>query len=80
MQIIDGVTPESLTQREELAIDFAEKFCLSPANLTEDFFNDLKSQFADREIVELSGYCAFCLGIGRVYKVLEIANECPVIH
>ena len=80
MQIIDGVTPESLTQREELAIDFAEKFCLSPANLTEDFFNDLKSQFTDREIVELSGYCAFCLGIGRVYKVLEIANECPVIH
>ncbi|HJM98718.1 MAG TPA: hypothetical protein QF850_00500 [Acidimicrobiales bacterium] len=80
MQIIDGVTPESLTQREELAIDFAEKFCLSPANLTEDFFNDLKSHFADREIVELSGYCAFCLGIGRVYKVLEIANECPVIH
>jgi len=80
LQIIDGIIPESLTQREKLAINFAKEFCISPANLNEDFFSDLRNDFADREIVELSGYCAFCLGIGRVYKVLEIANECPVIH
>jgi len=63
-----------------LAIEYAEGFSISPNELTDEFFKNLNSHFTSREIVELSGYIAFCLGIGRVYKVLDIANECPVVH
>ena len=44
------------------------------------FFQNLRMCFSDGQIVDLSGYVAFCLGIGRVYKVLDVANECPVVH
>ncbi|GIS55881.1 MAG: hypothetical protein Ct9H90mP30_5660 [Actinomycetota bacterium] len=63
-----------------LALNFAEDFCNNPNSLNEDFFVELRSEFSDAEIVDLAGYVAFCLGIGRVYKVLDIANECPVVH
>ncbi|MAS99543.1 MAG: hypothetical protein VX754_06570 [Actinomycetota bacterium] len=63
-----------------LALNFAEDFCNDPNSLNEDFFVELRSEFSDAEIVDLAGYVAFCLGIGRVYKVLDIANECPVVH
>ena len=63
-----------------LALNFAEDFCNDPNSLNEDFFVELRSEFSDAEIVDLAGYGAFCLGIGRVYKVLDIANECPVVH
>lgn len=63
-----------------LALNFAEDFCNDPNSLNEEFFVELRSEFSDAEIVDLAGYVAFCLGIGRVYKVLDIANECPVVH
>ncbi len=63
-----------------LALNFAEDFCNDPNSLNEEFFVELRSEFSDEEIVDLAGYVAFCLGIGRVYKVLDIANECPVVH
>lgn len=44
------------------------------------FFERLRGVYSDAEIVELAGTVAFCLGIGRVYAVLDIANECPVVH
>ena len=63
-----------------LALNFAEDFCNDPNSLNENFFVEPRSEFSDAEIVDLAGYVAFCLGIGRVYKVLDIANECPVVH
>jgi len=61
-------------------LQYAEYSCLDHESLDDDFFTDLKRHFSDAQIVDLSGYVAFCLGIGRVYKVLDVANECPVIH
>ena len=70
----------TLDKQELLALNFAEHFCQNPNSLNDAFFSKLRSEFSDAEIVDLAGYVAFCLGIGRVYKVLDIANECPVIH
>ena len=43
-------------------------------------FDRMRSEFADAEIVELAGIVAFSMGVGRVSAVLDIANECPVVH
>ena len=79
-QIISGEIPATLSSEEVLALQYAEYFCLDHESLDDDFFTDLKRHFSDAQIVDLSGYVAFCLGLGRVYKVLDVANECPVIH
>lgn len=44
------------------------------------FFDRMRAEYADPEIVELAGVVAFSMGIGRVSRVLDIANECPVMH
>ncbi len=71
---------ESLSDRERLAIEFAERFALSHTEMGGDFFDRMNASFSSAEIVELSGFVGFCLGIGRIYTVLDIANECPVVH
>ena len=66
------------SEQERLAIEFAERVATEHRHLDADFFAELRDQFSDVEIVELATTIAFCLGIGRVYTVLDIANECPV--
>lgn len=43
-------------------------------------FDRMRGEFEDAEIVELAGIVAFSMGVGRVSAVLNIANECPVVH
>ena len=45
-----------------------------------ELFDRMNAHFSPEEIVELSGFVGFCLGIGRIYTVLDIANECPLVH
>ena len=66
------------SEQERLAIEFAERFATEHRDLDADFFAELRAQFSDGEMVELAPTIAFCLGSGRVYTVLDIANECPV--
>jgi|TARA_B110000438_G_C15667330_1_gene586626 alkylhydroperoxidase family enzyme len=66
------------SEQERLAIQFAERFALEHRTLGSDFFAEMRRHFTDVEILELATTIAFCLGIGRVYTVLDIANECPV--
>jgi len=46
----------------------------------DELFDRMRAHFSDAEIVELSAFVGFCTGIGRIYTVLDIANECPVQH
>lgn len=45
-----------------------------------DLFDCMNAHFSPEEIVELTGFVGFCLGIGRIYTVLDIANECPLVR
>ncbi|MDG2427682.1 MAG: hypothetical protein P8M16_04580 [Acidimicrobiales bacterium] len=69
---------EDYSDQERLAIQFAERFALEHRTLDSTFFAEMRRHFSDVEILELATTIAFCLGIGRVYTVLDIANECPV--
>ena len=48
--------------------------------MDEAFFTRMQVDFTAAEIVELAGLVAFSMGIGRVSRVFDIANECPVMH
>lgn len=71
---------DDFSPRECLAIEFAERFALAHHGMDQPFFDRMREEFADAEIVELAGAVAFSMGIGRVSKVLDIANDCPVVH
>ena len=71
---------EAFTEREKLAIEYAERFALDHQNIDETLIDRMRAVYTDPEIVELAGLVAFCMGIGRVYAVLDIANECPIVR
>jgi len=69
-----------LSEREKLAIEYAEGMGLDPQALAvnEDFFARFKAAFSDDEIVDLS-FCIACwMGIGRVAHVLGLDDVCAI--
>jgi AhpD family alkylhydroperoxidase len=60
------------TERERLAIEFAERFALDHAGIDDELFGRLRAAFSDPEIVDLSICCGAFLGLGRVLAVLGI--------
>ena len=66
------------SQREALAIGFAERFAAGKASFDAAFWQDLTSAFTPGEIVELSTCVAKWLAIGRINAVLDMELSCPI--
>ena len=49
---------DSLTRREALAIQLAEKIGTDPHSVNSDFWNTLKGEFTDEELVEMTFACS----------------------
>ena len=65
------------TDRERLAVEFAERFVVDHTNMDDEFFVRLRGCFADDEIVDLGLCVAIFLGLGRFLRVLDISEPCP---
>lgn len=55
---IFGGDPSSLTKREALAIELAERIAGDPHTVTGKFWDTLKEEFSDEELVELTFACS----------------------
>lgn len=66
------------SEREKLAIEYAEKFALDHLSLDENFFERLKKFYSDKEVVELSAAIATFLALGRMIKVLDLNVTSPL--
>jgi AhpD family alkylhydroperoxidase len=66
------------TERQRLAIEYAERFATAPAGIDDAFFTRLRAGFADDEILDLTLCCAVFLGLGRTLAVLGITDNCPL--
>jgi alkylhydroperoxidase family enzyme len=66
------------SEREKLAIEYAERFCLDHLNIDDDLFARLAANFSDAEILDLSVTIARHLGFGRITQVLRVDLACPV--
>ena len=71
---------DEFSPREKLAIEYAERFALDHRQIGSEFIDRMRVDYCDEEIVELAGLVAYCMGVGRVYSVLDIANECPLMR
>ena len=82
-----GVTPElyehvaeyrerdGYTEREKLAIEYAERFVVDHLALDDAFFTRLRSAFADDEILDLTICISTFLAVGRVLQVLKVEQR-----
>jgi AhpD family alkylhydroperoxidase len=62
--------------QERLAIDYARRFATDHRTLDEAYFDRLREQFTDPEIVELTIITASWMASGRIMAVLDIAEAC----
>ena len=49
---------EELTERERVALDYADRVSATPVDVSDEFFANLKNFFSEREILELTSYIA----------------------
>jgi alkylhydroperoxidase family enzyme len=63
------------TERERAALAYAEMVTISPNDITDPQFADLRRHFTDREIVELTTQAAFENFRARVNRSLRIEDD-----
>jgi AhpD family alkylhydroperoxidase len=66
------------TERQRLAIEYAERFAADHRGIDEGLFVRLHASFSDPEILDLTLCVAVFLGLGRTLEVLVINESCPV--
>ena len=71
----EALDRDDYSEREKLAIEFAERFALDHQGIDDELFSRLRSAFADDEILDLTICCAVFLGLGRMLTVLGITAE-----
>ncbi len=74
----DYATWPGYTERQRLAIEFAERFAADHRNIDDAFFVRLRAHFADAEVLDLTLCCAVFVGLGRTLEVLGISEGCAL--
>jgi len=69
---------DDYTEREKLAIEYAERFALDHTNLDDDFWRRLRANYSDEEIVDLTICIGTFITLGRMLAVLGVDPACPV--
>lgn len=80
LAVTDWRTSPIYSERERLAIEYAERFGTGPQSLAMDdeFWTRFKGAFSDDEIVDLSYCVASWTGLGRVSHVLGLDDACLI--
>ena len=69
---------DGFTDRERLAVEYAERYCTESARIDDAFMDRLRSQFDDGEIVDLTLVVAKYLSMGRFMQVLGLDQTCDI--
>jgi alkylhydroperoxidase family enzyme len=64
----------SFSEREKVALRFAERMALDHHSLDDAFFGQLRQQFTDPEIFELGMITGQFIGYGRLVSMLDLEN------
>ncbi len=66
------------TARERLALDYAEMLATNHHQIDDAYFDALREEFTDPEILELGMMIGQYIGFGRLLKVLDLEpKSCP---
>ena len=74
---MDGETND-FSDRERLALEYADKLALDHHKIDDVFFERLKEHFDDEQIIELGMMIGQFIGFGRLLMVLDLEPKfCP---
>jgi alkylhydroperoxidase family enzyme len=64
------------SEAERVAIEYAERFALDHLAIDDAFFERLRAQFSDADVLDLTICIADFLGFGRLTQVLKLDVAC----
>lgn len=67
------------TERQRLAIEYAERFTVDHQAIDDEFFDRLRASYSDEEILDLTLCLAIWLGLGRTLAVLQVDQRTGVM-
>ena len=67
------------TDRQRLAIEYAERFAVDHLAIDDDLFDRLHAEFSDEEILYLTVCLSIWLGLGRALSVLGVEQQTGVM-
>ena len=76
--VAEHATYPGYTDRQRLAIEFAEKFATDHGALDDSFFVRLRAAYSDEEILDLTLCVAVFLGLGRTLAVLGVDQSSAI--
>jgi alkylhydroperoxidase family enzyme len=77
--VLDWRTHDGYSERELLAIDYAERFALHHHTIDGEFYARLRAAtFTDAEILDLTVCIGGWLALGRTLHVLGLDDACPL--
>ncbi len=65
----------SFSPREALAVEYAERLANDHHNMDDEFFDRLKTEFSEPEILELGMMAGQYIGFGRLLMVLDLTPK-----
>ena len=78
LHVDDPVAYAAYSERQRLAITYAERFVLDHEAIDDAFFERLRARFSDEEVLDLTMCIAVYLGLGRALAVLGIDEPAPI--
>jgi AhpD family alkylhydroperoxidase len=76
--VADAATYAGYTDRQRLAVEYAERFATDHQGIDDDLFARLRSSFTDAEVLDLTMCVAVYVGLGRALEVLGIDDAAPI--
>jgi alkylhydroperoxidase family enzyme len=67
----------NLTPQERKAIEYCDKFAGDWLSIDNNYFDEMRKHFTEREIVQLGLVCALHLGTGRLMASFAVTEELP---
>lgn len=76
---IDEYEGQPFSDREKMALRFAEKLAVDHFRIDDDFLRDVRRHFSEPEFLELSMMAGQYIGFGRVLATLQLeVVACPI--
>jgi AhpD family alkylhydroperoxidase len=76
--VADWRTYAGYSDRDRLAIEYAERFALDHLNLDDEFFARFRGAYTDAEVLDLTVCIGAWIGLGRTMNVLGIDESCRI--
>ncbi len=79
-EVANRRTSAALSEREQLAAEFAERFALDHQAMDDELWGRLRTAFRDDELADLTMCCGTFLGLGRALAVIGVrAPDEPIV-